>query len=495
MKKLVGIFLAITMGMSMLMSFAVTAKNEEVFAVTEDFEDALDSTWSSSAVLDTTEYRGGQQSLKIETTDKAIIINWKIPVQSETKYVVNAWTKLMTAGTGGAELKAVHYNATGTGTEEKMFITVDTNSTDWQEVTSEFTTLADTVTTHLYVRNTKTQNTLWWDDITVSEYVPEKHPELLPAIVADCDDTSVWGKGSSDSYEIHEDTAANRKGILFKTKSAGGTGVISIACQSGNRVDGLKEGTAYRLSFWFKTDSTNKPCPFIRIIHTYSLNTNPDTTTTIQQDINKAYIQYLAGGNKLGSDTRYTLTDGGTDWKRYEVYFTVPGGISGYTYVKSSIGLGQSGSKNGDAVASVYFDDVSLKEDYDEITFLDETGKAIEELTGSQTVKARVHLAPSTDKVSVLTGHYNTMGVKQLKGVETGEIVRGAVYKDGISETETVEIKNLVKGKLILPIADPEYSFAMGANEAVGVYLWNSFAGMKPIEKATISVAAADAAE
>ncbi len=516
MKRMVGIFLALTMVLSMFAGFSVFASSDWVYPVTEDFEDALDDKWSTSAVLDATEHHGGDQSLKIETAEKAIIINWKLPVKAETKYTVTAWTKLMTAGTGGAELKAVHYNSEGEGTEQSMSISVDKNSTAWQEVTSEFTTLADTVITHLYIRNTKTQNTLWWDDITVTEVVPEKHPELLPAGIVNCEGATKWGAKNSAVIAY---TAAGVEGkcMSIDWSSTGGNNVyatMAFAENSSSGAPALETGKAYRLSFWYKTDSNASTIvPTIRLTHYYKdAATKKNTKQGLQMEWTTAGTTHKQSTGEAisATDSASALVEGTTNvWKQYTLYFMVPNYTEAngeqIVYTNSELWLGQynkqkyavdeGGNPTTDKIpATVYYDEISLKEDYNSISLVNATtGETLESgvavAAGTQ-VKARVHMAvagsvENLDTMDVLGATYvKEAGAKRLDAIKAGSIKNGNQAKATGKEA-----------LIVFPGADWEDTFIAGNGGSIGVYLWDSFSGMHPIEKATISAPAADAAE
>ncbi len=299
----------------------------------------------------------------------------------------------------------------------------------------------------------------------------------------------------------YEDKDAGRTAISVQPATAGSVGTAYFSLKSNE----LKAGKAYRLSFWFKTDAGTNPVPYLKIEHIYALNGDENAgKLTLRIDVDDSGFSFLTSDKiNLAASDAWKLTPAAKNvWTPYTVCFTVPAALgeeNEYTYTRSNLNFGQSASfltdKTTGDKATVYYDALSLKEDYDEITFFNADGDEITSADAGEEVTVRVHVASSGNaadsekKAAVLAGTYKEEGnIKRLLDVVTREVARGTRLECG--EDAPAAYKN----KIMMAASDFVDTLEVGAGEMMNAYLWNGFSGMQPIDTATISAPAADAA-
>ncbi len=504
MKKMVGIFLALTMALSMFAGFTVSATGAEPIVKNGDFEDAENTAWTIpegvGSICAEAAYGASGNGLKMVGFNNSGISTQKVKL-NPGKYMISAQLKITNAGHTDGEGKPVNSSANWqvylNGTEraftQSYWIGISGITEDWKTVVKEFTVTEENTEVQIQLRasNSNTYGeTVFWDNIIITEIDMR---ELISIERATC--TGGW-TGKNGTLTFTSD------GAMSVTGHANGS-----YAEAGGLA--LTPGTTYRLAFQWKTNSMNKTRPTVKVFSTYTVNeATSKTYFTMEAGESIKYTDYSSSlKNPVkavlgGSLDEVTNT---TSFKDYVVYFTVPNFSTASVYNTTTIWIGQSGYYNSGLEqadwATVEIDNVSLKEDYDEIIFFDVSGEQLTEIPQAGTVTARIHLggAGTADAIvnrGVLAAAYADNTAKQLVDVKADTVASGKKLTElGLTVTETDQTY-MPAANVIVP-QTVEYTFDVATLEAddISVYLWESVSGMKPVEKATISVAAADAAE
>ncbi len=503
MKKMVGIFLAMSVVLSLFAGFAVSAADKVVEYVTNGgFEDENFATtgWTSngSLVQNTTKFHGDSASLELtHATKYAYAYHVLEELQPGRKYTFTGWFNI----DAGEKLKAtatVVFETDGDGVfDAKKDESIDFSATaaaldEWTELTGAFEVPEGASGVRLQLLNNGGNTTVYWDDVSVTWV---KHPELLT--VEQTKGTGGWtGNGSTVKYENGIVELAPIETYTSKTYAY----VESV----------LLEGEMYRLAFDFNSNAQYNSAgnaltslrPVVTFYHYYADGAGETKSMKVQYS---DMIIYTPIG---GSGTNYTgvelpIMTNMNDWMEYVMYFGVPE-LEGYTYAKTRVEIGQYGkyvddSKDATKLATYWLRNVSLKEDYNTVVFKDvDTGTIFTDdnkPTVGTKVKAVVHIegagkTADKKKVAVVGAEYGVTGtsVKTLSTLL-------------IEEADNYIIPALSSGDktpsdiLIVPANDIEFDFTVGAaGNMLSVLFWDSFTGMKPIEMESISARAADAA-
>ncbi len=174
----------------------------------------------------------------------------------------------------------------------------------------------------------------------------------------------------------------------------------------------LESGKTYRLTFRMKSTKTGiKPCVYFR-------------NQWIVEGEYQNGQEFHAQGNSTDNPFPASATTG---WETYTYCFNTVPSAEGATLYKSELKLKVNKS---DFSAVLWYDDVSITEDYSECIFEDATGNSLVAIPKDKTVTAKFHVvnpSESEKEFVVYFSVYEEDGIAQeLVGLESATIIIGA---------------------------------------------------------------------
>ncbi len=503
MKRTLGIFLALTMALSMFAGFTVSAA--EALVPNGDFENIETPAWGvKTGVSDIVAEakRSGNYGLKtVGTSSNYCTQTFELEAGD---YTISAWIKMDagTTGTGaGVQLSSSAKTTSGATlpvpfSALKSYFSID--GADWHELTADFT-ITEKCNLTLAMRLGLNSNsvTCYWDDITITEKVvaPEPEPDTPDA-------------GADEPEILSGEQTACTGGWTKKNGTLTFTDAGTMAVTGDNSGSyaqttlALTAGTTYRLAFKWKTSDLVSDIPVVKAYSTYTVG---ETKTFFQMEASDV-VKFTDYSSSYKNPIKGTYGDGfeavtkTNEFKEYVVYFTVPNFGTTSAYGNTTIWIGQKGCYNTGIAkedwATIEIDDVSLKKSYNEISFYDENGVKLSAIPASGKVKARIHLAAAGTEAAIagktaIAAAYAGGSPKELLSVGTRDVLNGKKLTDiitGDSLTET-DSTNYPAAKVIIPQTyEVEFDAATvtGAN-SLGVFLWDSISGMKPVSRVTLT--------